>query len=65
MMNWEGLTTLHVAKQQEVKINIEKRTPKIQIDTKIHSIEQLVIITNVKPSWGHVWTLIKNDVFRY
>ncbi len=65
MMDWEGLATLHVAEQQEVRINIEKGKPKIQIDTKIHLMEWLVVITNMKTSRGHVWTPIKNDVFQY
>ncbi len=26
-------------------------------------MEQLVVITNAKPSWGHAWTPIENDVF--
>jgi hypothetical protein len=28
-------------------------------------MEQLVVTTDTKPSWGHVWTLTENDVFRY
>jgi len=28
-------------------------------------MEQLVVITVTKPSWGHVWTPTKNDVFHY
>jgi hypothetical protein len=65
MIDQEGLATLHVAEQQEVRINIERRKLEIQIDIKIHSMEWLFVITNVEPLWGHVWTPIENDVFQY
>jgi hypothetical protein len=65
MIDQKGLTTLHVVEWQEVGINIERGELEIQIDIKIHSMEHLVVITNVEPSWGHVWTPIENDVFRY
>jgi len=65
MIDWEGLATLHVADQQEVGVNIEIGELEIQIDIKIHSMEWLVVITNAEPSWGHAWTPIENDVFRY
>jgi hypothetical protein len=61
----EGLATLHIVEQLEVGINIEKGEPKIRIDTKIHLMEQLVMIMDVEPSRGHVWSPTKNDVFRY
>jgi hypothetical protein len=65
MMDLEGLTTSHVAKQQEVEINIKRGEPRIQIDTKIHLMERLVMTIDTKPSRGHVWTPSENDVFRY
>jgi len=64
-MDWEGLVMLHVVKQQEVKINIERGKLEIQIDTKIHSMEWLVMTMDTKPFDGHVWTPARNDVFRY
>jgi len=45
-------TTLQVAEQQEVKINIEKGKLEIQTNTKIHSMEQLVMTMDMEPSWG-------------
>jgi hypothetical protein len=38
-----------VVEQQEVRINIEIKELKIQIDTRIHLVEQLVMITDAKP----------------
>jgi len=37
----------------------------IQTNAEIHLMEQLVMTMDVEPSWGHVWTPTKNDVFRY
>jgi hypothetical protein len=28
-------------------------------------MEQLVVTSDAKPLWGHVWTPTKNDVFGY
>jgi hypothetical protein len=64
-MDREGLVMPHVVEQQEVKINIERGKLEIRIDTKIHSMEWLVMTMDTKPSKGHVWTPAKNDVFRY
>jgi hypothetical protein len=63
MMDWEGLATLHMAKQQEVKVNIEKKELEIQTNIGIHLMERLVVIMDVEPLRGHVWTPTKNDVF--
>lgn len=61
----EGLATLQVAKQQEVKINIERGELEIQIDIGIHLMEQLFMTTNVEPSRGLIWTPTKNDIFLF
>jgi hypothetical protein len=65
MIDQEGLITLHIVEQLDVKMNIEKGEPKIWIDTKIHSMEQLVMTTDAEPSGGHVWTITENYVFWY
>jgi hypothetical protein len=39
MMDWEGMATLHVAKQQDIRINIERGELEIQINTEIHLME--------------------------
>jgi hypothetical protein len=65
MMDWERLASLHVAKQHEVGINIERGEFEIQTNIRIHSMEQSVVTMDKEPSQGHVWTPIKNDVFQY
>jgi hypothetical protein len=50
MMDWKGLATLHVAKQHEVKINIEKGEPKIWTNTEIRSMERLVTTIDMEDS---------------
>ncbi len=64
-INWEGLVTPHIIEQLNVEMNIEKGKPKIWIDAKIHSMEELVMIPDVEPSRGLVWILIENYVFWY
>jgi hypothetical protein len=54
---------MHVAKQHEVGINIERRKLEIRINTRIHLMERLVMIMDGKPSWGHVWTPTKMMLF--
>ncbi len=40
-----------------------KKELEIQTNMGIHSMEQLVVITDMKPSWGHFWTPTRNDFF--
>jgi hypothetical protein len=49
MMDQEGLVMLHVVEKQKVRINIERGELEIQIDTRIHSMEWLVMTMNRKP----------------
>jgi hypothetical protein len=54
-MDQKGLATLHIVEQQKVGINIEKGKLEIRIDTKIHSVERLLVITmDTKPLQNHV-----------
>lgn len=54
-MDQKGLATLHIVEQQKVGINIEKGKLEIRIDTKIHSVERLLVVTmDTKPLQNHV-----------
>ncbi len=53
-MDQEGLATLHVAEQHEVEINMERGELEIRTNIRIHLMEQLVMTTDAKHSWGHV-----------
>jgi sensor domain CHASE-containing protein len=48
-MNQEGLVTLQVEEQQELKISIKRRELEVQIKTKIHLMERLVVIIDMEP----------------
>jgi sensor domain CHASE-containing protein len=50
MMDWERLATLHVVKQHEVEINIERGELEIQTNIEIHLMEQLVVTMDTEPS---------------
>jgi hypothetical protein len=53
-MDQKGIATLHIVEQQKVAINIEKGKLEIRIDTKIHSVERLVVTMDTKPLQNHV-----------
>jgi hypothetical protein len=58
-MDWKGLATL-CGKIARSRNQHWKRIMEIQTDTEIHLMEWLVVIMDVEPSWGHVWTPTKN-----
>jgi hypothetical protein len=46
-MGQEGLVTIHIEEQMEGKITTEKGELKNSIDTRVYSMEQIIVITEV------------------
>ncbi len=61
-MDQEG-HTIHIKEQMEGKITIEKGEPKNSIDTRVYSMEQIIVIMQAEPLWELVWNPIENEAF--